>query len=97
MGAPFDPRPQEGRGGSPREPHPNTVRVVMAVIFGLIALILALNAAFTWNAAQGIGAALLGLTNRYAALAMVEGAGSLAFGAACALSARAAYRYRDKR
>ena len=89
--------PQKGTPGRhPREPHPNTVRVVMAVIFGIVAFILALNAAASWGDAQGLGAALLGLSNRYADIALVEGAAACAFGAACALSARAAYRERHK-
>jgi hypothetical protein len=78
----------------PREPHPNTVRLVVAVVTGIIALILALNAVGSWSDAQGIGAQLLGVSDGYARLAALEALGAIGSGLIAAFSIRAYARSR---
>lgn len=77
-----------------RQPRPdnNAARIVVAVAFGLGALIAAASAVNAWDDAQGVGAALLGLSNHYAAEALIFAVGAVVCGVISALCVYTAVR-----
>jgi predicted branched-subunit amino acid permease len=74
------------------EPDPNTVRMVVAAVMGVIALIMIGLAINAWSNSQGLAAAILGLSSHYLVLALFFGACACSAGIISTMSALAAVR-----
>jgi hypothetical protein len=69
------------------KPRHRTLWLIITVVFGIIALILAIDAAASWNDAQSVSAALIGAQNNYTNAAIIQGIGACLFGTGAAVYA----------